>query len=1367
MRRSGGSYLLSVLLAIGFLAVGPEVSLAAAPKVLSAKYVDADNILEIVFDQPVYNDSLHVMRSGITLDGDDGGENPDFTLTGGVLSGNPALTATIQIRLTFANQQVIETMVDKESLKLLLGSNVFLNANMEGNAAVSGDQAVPVTYVADAAAPKVTSAAYDAGTNVLTIQFDGAVNGRQVELTKIAFDDDHGGSKQDVKFNSINERVETATLSATMRISFNPRHQQTIESMDLANLTLTLQPFAFVTSQGNTAKATDDSYVVNVSSSPDNKPTMLRSASYDAVENNLRLFFNEKVLTTYREESAVNFKGIAVHNPANSEVARLSGAAAISVTADTQMVIMVLPADQRLIENLTDKSGLKVTVDAFAILDESGNGIRAYALEDNIQVAYTEESGSDAPTITAAEYNAGTNILTLTFGNISAKTRGIDTTNVNLTGVELDDDNGGANANVVLSGGKIKGIKSGVPAFIRSLEITLVADDEAKVESFANKNQISIGVDPLSFFFESYTKTKNGNHRIDIGQIAVAYQADATAPQLLSARYDFKDKILGLTFDKLVSVSTFDPKTIGFGGVSLTGGSLQERSPSPSLHVAVSAQDQASIEALSMVTKAAPTISLAAGAAKNLDGIGNQQIAYQDGDLTPTGTTIMVGYGRSFWDKSYELFPTVDQLVPASLRAVGEHSYFYIADDQWRVNVTPEDVSALQTAFESSTPADASKGIYQLCRETFGQEPNTDNDARIYILLLNLRDEFERASGDASADIPKAGAFEARNEQKIADNPHSNEVDMIYVDSYPIIKAGYAPKVIATYFTNMIMQHTDANEEPWLNEGMAALAQDICGFGYSNFRYPSELPLIPANSPLTLWTGWTGGHPGTDINERNRVYLFFRYIYEQYGGAATIAAIAAELENGIASVDKVLSSKGVADLTTWSVLYDLAAACLADVQDDVTYGNRYGIASTNLRSPTIVEITFKTNEFVGSVTQWSLVYNLIKAANNPGKVNFNGDDNAKFRVRVVALSPLTIREVTLDEKNEAQIDLSMGDRPVYLVVTRKDVGPAGIASYVVSKDLAAPTYVELRVFQNPSVNKLIDFHVLASERLYGDVPPTEGPVLTAKTGTSEVKYVAALEYSNAKTSVFNYKASVEIRDSGDYTFSLSGQDAGGSDFPTQQVTAKVQKIVATNGGLLSEPTTSATLEIPANALSKDALLTAIASPDGKAVTFGPSSAALSAKARLTMPYEGPDDATKIGICRLEDNQWVYVGGTIDRKNKTISVRTDRLGEFSVQSGEFDPSEGEVVVPEKYNLAQNYPNPFNPTTTIAFDLPEAGQVVIKVFDILGKEIAILTNTYREAGSHSIVFDANELSTGVYFYTIQAGSFSMTRKMMVLK
>ncbi|MCR4439946.1 MAG: T9SS type A sorting domain-containing protein [bacterium] len=85
----------------------------------------------------------------------------------------------------------------------------------------------------------------------------------------------------------------------------------------------------------------------------------------------------------------------------------------------------------------------------------------------------------------------------------------------------------------------------------------------------------------------------------------------------------------------------------------------------------------------------------------------------------------------------------------------------------------------------------------------------------------------------------------------------------------------------------------------------------------------------------------------------------------------------------------------------------------------------------------------------------------------------------------------------------------------------------------------------------------------------------------------------------------------------------------------------------------------------------------------------------------------------------------------------------------------------------YSLQQNYPNPFNPTTTIRFSLPQRSQVTLKVFDVLGKEVAALANGELNAGEHSVVYDAKGLPSGVYFYRLQAGSFVQQRKMEMIK
>ncbi|MBI2427918.1 MAG: T9SS type A sorting domain-containing protein [Ignavibacteriales bacterium] len=89
------------------------------------------------------------------------------------------------------------------------------------------------------------------------------------------------------------------------------------------------------------------------------------------------------------------------------------------------------------------------------------------------------------------------------------------------------------------------------------------------------------------------------------------------------------------------------------------------------------------------------------------------------------------------------------------------------------------------------------------------------------------------------------------------------------------------------------------------------------------------------------------------------------------------------------------------------------------------------------------------------------------------------------------------------------------------------------------------------------------------------------------------------------------------------------------------------------------------------------------------------------------------------------------------------------------------------IPGKFALEQNYPNPFNPTTTINYSIPLNGLVSLKVFNILGQEVMSLVNTEQTAGNYQVTFNANTLSSGVYFYRIDAGSFSSVKKMMLMK
>ncbi len=123
------------------------------------------------------------------------------------------------------------------------------------------------------------------------------------------------------------------------------------------------------------------------------------------------------------------------------------------------------------------------------------------------------------------------------------------------------------------------------------------------------------------------------------------------------------------------------------------------------------------------------------------------------------------------------------------------------------------------------------------------------------------------------------------------------------------------------------------------------------------------------------------------------------------------------------------------------------------------------------------------------------------------------------------------------------------------------------------------------------------------------------------------------------------------------------------------------------------------------------------------------------------------------------------GSTVNTTGTPVGV-TAQYYHFSTEIIIVSADEDPVIVNE-FNLEQNYPNPFNPSTQINYTLAERSIVTVKVYDVLGNEIATLVNATQEAGAHDLSFDASQLSSGLYIYKLNAGNFTSSKKMMLLK
>jgi Secretion system C-terminal sorting domain len=123
----------------------------------------------------------------------------------------------------------------------------------------------------------------------------------------------------------------------------------------------------------------------------------------------------------------------------------------------------------------------------------------------------------------------------------------------------------------------------------------------------------------------------------------------------------------------------------------------------------------------------------------------------------------------------------------------------------------------------------------------------------------------------------------------------------------------------------------------------------------------------------------------------------------------------------------------------------------------------------------------------------------------------------------------------------------------------------------------------------------------------------------------------------------------------------------------------------------------------------------------------------------------------------------YIGQTITSNLNSDSIRVD-FNLIRLPIGIKNLSKG---VPKEYVLEQNYPNPFNPETKIRFSISKSGLVKLTVYNILGKEITSLVNQYLNPGTYEVVFNSNNIPSGVYFYIMESGSYISARKMILIK
>ncbi|MCH7760074.1 T9SS type A sorting domain-containing protein, partial [candidate division TA06 bacterium] len=493
-------------------------------------------------------------------------------------------------------------------------------------------------------------------------------------------------------------------------------------------------------------------------------------------------------------------------------------------------------------------------------------------------------------------------------------------------------------------------------------------------------------------------------------------------------------------------------------------------------------------------------------------------------------------------------------------------------------------------------------------------------------------------------------------------------------------------------------------------------------------------------------------------------------------------------------IDAALSRQGFSE-THIQIFDDWGVATALDYPDPSFNGGLYGYDSLQV-SPGLLDVKFPT--FSVTSVPWSLNFFTIDLDSLGGDtLLFNGDNINPFTLHLInpdSLSPL-VDYISLSLTNESRIYIDPLKYPMGIRAVVSNVGDSGTKpALVFSNDLIRPIYVKLGVFQNAQADRFLDLYVFSNERLFSDVS-VETPVVEVTQNNSTQQVTMEIFTDPGTDSILViYKGDIALSVSGIAQIVLTGEDFAGNDIDTVTTGVSVQFIQADEGGEIASIEGEMHLRLPAKSLAKDIYLTVFTlesspttqglrvssfgdlvsipeerAPVGFAYRIGPTGLRLKSPARLTIHLEEltDPDPSKLGIYRLEGKNWVYVGGILDEGS--LSTEIDILGTYQVQLG---PHPLLPSLPKVYTLSQNIPNPMGKVTVILYQLPNDSHVSLKIYNILGQVVKTLINGQEKAGFYSVPWEGKDdtgrnMTSGIYFYTFQAGDFKQTKKLVLLR
>lgn len=687
-----------------------------------------------------------------------------------------------------------------------------------------------------------------------------------------------------------------------------------------------------------------------------------------------------------------------------------------------------------------------------------------------------------------------------------------------------------------------------------------------------------------------------------------------------------------------------------------------------------------------------------------------------------TGWNFTVGSTKSWYADDLSknsVDPNSDRyLVPSTCRAVGTHCYVFVEDSSWNSGrVTQAAVDSVENAFDNKTPASATQGIYEEDVNAFGSPPDVDNDPRIIILILDIKDGFTGTGGYVQ------GYFYSFNEIPSSQPGYStsNNAEIYFLDCNPsslLSPNGLrdAMSTTAHEFQHMIHWNYDPSEILFVNEGCSLVAEVNCGYPiYDQSGFVNETNHYLLDWRVNDFTKVT--------NDYSRAARFMTYIRDQIGMGVFRYVVASTL-HGIAGMNAGFQSFGTARrfadiFQSWTI---------ANILNDTTVSSAYGYRYPNLPKATgtifLNPNVAKTPDTVQALAARYLVFK----SGAQLKATFS-TSSAPLLIKAVEIGSASKR--VLDVAPNIQFyepDFGSTYNEIDFVVMNTDQNSPAVYSY--QMEGTGQSAMELKWDETEPTGY---YPLAAGDTVCVTFDGVEGAILDSVR-------VALRRAGSMKGGVWAY--------------------AGASSRSPLGKPLKVPisaTITTTTPVPYPEPFQNwATVDLHSYNIdaSQPFVVGFVCAGDPTVEPRVMVTDYISAS-----PYHS---FTYLNSTESESSAgWYYIGS-----NDTVFLYLIRA---YVSFGSPDTGGGTEILPTAFSMSQNYPNPFNPGTRIDYTVPEgySGNVRIQIYDALGRFVETIVDDTRTSGRYTAVWTPHGVSSGVYFCVLRWGKESVIRKMLFIR